>query len=99
MNRVLYRVLVYSCFARFMGSVVGLIFSRKNASDLNSSSVLCICLLILSIVSLIIVQCLYRIAKKPLPKGNQTKICPKCKGMNDKDAEYCKYCGNRFRNF
>ena len=58
MNRVLYRVLVYSCFARFIGSVVGLIFSMKNASDLNNWAVLCICLLILSIVSLIIVQCL-----------------------------------------
>ena len=99
MKRTLYRVLVYVSIAVSLIGLVLMIVITAKTGDLNVWASLCLCLMIIGIISLILVQCIYRVTKKQSDKLSKTKVCPKCNTINDYDAEYCKNCGEKFRMF
>lgn len=100
MKKITYQILVYSSIAVFILSLIGFIIVLKaNDGVFNAWVNVLLALSILSIFALILVQCIYRVTKKPLQTLDQTKTCPKCNAINDKDAEYCKKCGEKFKTF
>ncbi len=99
MSHKIYQILVYSCMVEFLAGGFCLVYGNLREHGFGSLSILGICLIISSIVCIVIVQSVYRATRKPLPRGDQRKECPNCHQRNDKDAEYCKHCGQKFRNF
>lgn len=96
MKKLTYQILNYLLLALSIGGLIGMIVITKVAGEVNVYATLCLCLMILGIVCVVLLQCIYRVTKKPLETLDQTKECPKCHAINDKDAEFCKKCGEKF---
>lgn len=99
MKKLTYRILVYLMLVLGIGGMILLIVEAKLSGTLNIWALIGLAVLILSILGLVLVQCIYRVTKKPLATLDQTKECPMCHTINDRDAEFCKKCGEKFKNF
>lgn len=99
MKKRTYQIMIYLMILLSIGGLVGMIVETKLSGNLNLWATLCLCLMILGIIGVILIQCIYRVTKKPLETLNQTKECPHCHTINDRDAEFCKKCGEKFKNF
>lgn len=100
MKKKTYLIILYTSLAVFILGLALLIIATSISGELNAFSIIGLCLAIFSILTVVLNQCLYRIKKEEIetPK-NQVKVCPKCNTPNDLDAEYCKICGTKFKNF
>ena len=96
MKKLTYQILNYLLLVLSLGGLIGMIVITKVAGKVNVYATLCLCLMILGVVCVVLLQCIYRVTKKPLETLDQTKECPKCHTINDKDAEFCKKCGEKF---
>ncbi len=96
MSNKTYKIINYILVALFVGSVIGFLVLLKVTKEMGVYPTLCLCLMLLDIVGIIVLQCFYRVTKKPFETKNQIKTCSHCNTINDIDAEYCKKCGKKF---
>ena len=75
-----------------------MIVITKVAGEVNVYATLCLCLMILGVVCVVLLQCIYRVTKKPLETLDQTKECPKCHTINDKDANSARSAEKSLQN-
>lgn len=82
-----------------LGGIVGMSLVLAKTGEMNVWVNIFIGLMLLGIVGLISVQCIYRVTKPIKENKSQVKTCDECGAINDADAEFCKQCGKKFRNF
>ena len=73
MKKLTYQILNYLLLALSIGGLIGMIVITKVAGEVNVYATLCLCLMILGIVCVVLLQCIYRVTKKPLETLDQTK--------------------------
>lgn len=100
MKKKTYLIILYISLAVFVLGIALLIEECIRTQTLNVWASIGLALSILSIANIVFDQCIYRVKKVEFLKTiSQTKNCPNCNCVNDADAEYCKMCGTKFKNF
>lgn len=95
MKKLTYRILIYVTLGFSLLGLVLLIVSSYFHGGIDGWAATGIAIFLLGLLSMVLVQCLYRATKDPLP-GGEGKECEACHTMNDKDAAFCKKCGKKF---
>lgn len=98
MSKKTFKILNYIGLFLLVASLVGFIVLLKVTGDMGVYPTICLCIFLLAIVGVILLQCIYRVTRKPFETDNQIKTCQHCNTINDIDAEYCKKCGKKFED-
>ncbi len=98
MSKRTYKILNYIVIVLILASLAGLIVALKFTDGMGVYPNLCLCLFVLFLIGLLVLQCVYRVTKKPFEPERQIKNCPHCNTINDIDSEYCKKCGKKFES-
>lgn len=100
MKKKTYLIILYISLFVFVGGLVLLIEECIRCQTMTVWASIGLALSLLAIANIVFDQCIYRVKKIEFPKTiSQTKQCPICKEINDNDAEFCKKCGNKFKNY